>query len=130
MASALSDPSSEVVSGFLHAWAAALSIRDFEALAHLFDETAVFVATGPLPLLGRAHIQAYYEQAPVGLRVQATLLCSTRPLSDLVHGIAEVAFDAPGGIALNARLGLSLVQRRSGWRVSAYQLQAHRPPDR
>jgi len=121
------DSGAQVVSGFLQAWAAALAARDVDALAGLFDDTALFTATAPEPLHGRDQIHAYYKNAPAGLRVQATPRCATHPLPGLVHGIADVAFDAPGGVALHGRLGLSLVLRPQGWRVSAYQLTA-RPP--
>ncbi|MEO8806441.1 MAG: nuclear transport factor 2 family protein [Burkholderiaceae bacterium] len=114
-----------VLTGFLHAWSAAIAARDLQTLAALFDDDALFLATAPTPLRGCAQIRAYYEQAPAGLRVQrATVLCATRPLETLVHGIAEVAFEAPGGAALQGRLGLSLVLRPPGWRLSAYQLTA------
>lgn len=128
MALEVDDNGAKVVSGFLLAWAAALAVRDFDALAELFDDTALFTAIAPEPLQGRAHIQAYYENAPAGLRAQATLLCATHPLPGLVHGIADVAFDAPGGVALRGRLGLSLVLRPQGWRVSAYQLSVRLQP--
>lgn len=111
-----------VLKDFLHAWAAALASRDGETLAGFFDETALFSATAPEPLLGRAQIRAYYENAPAGLRVQASPLCAVQPLPGLVHGIADVLFETPQGVALRGRLGLSLLLRPQGWRVSAYQL--------
>lgn len=128
MALEVDDSGDHVVSGFLQAWAQALAARDVDALADLFDADALFTATAPDPLQGRARIKDYYTNAPAGLRVRATLLCATYPLPDLVHGIADVAFDAPGGVSLRGRLGLSLVLRTQGWRVSAYQLTARPPP--
>ncbi len=122
------DSGADVVSGFLQGWAAAMAARDVDALAALFDHTALFTATAPEPLQGQAQIRAYYDKAPPGLRVQATLLRATHPLPGLVHGLAEVAFDAPGGVALRGRLGLSLVLRPHGWRVSAYQLSGRPGP--
>jgi ketosteroid isomerase-like protein len=119
--------SSEIANAFLNAWAAALSAGNFKALSDLFDESALFVATGPNPLQGRSQIQAYYERAPRGLCVQASLLCATQPMPDLVHALSEVAFEAPGGVSLQGRLGLSLIERPQGWRVSFYQLIANRP---
>jgi ketosteroid isomerase-like protein len=119
--------SSEIANAFLDAWASALSAGNFNALSDLFDESALFVATGPNPLEGRSQIQAYYERAPRGLCVQASLLCATQPMPDLVHALSEVAFEAPGGVSLQGRLGLSLIQSPQGWRVSFYQLVANRP---
>jgi len=124
----VNDSGAEVVGGFLQAWSAALAARNVDALAGLFDADALFSATAPEPLQGQAPIRAYYKNAPPGLRVQATLVCATQPLPGLVHGIADVAFEAPGGVALRGRLGLSLVLRPQGWRVSAYQLSVRPPP--
>ena len=118
--------SNEVVNAFLSAWAAALSAREFKVLSELFDESVLFVATGPTPLQGPTQIQAYYEQAPQGLSVQSSLIIATCPMADLVHAVVEVEFDAPGGISLQGRLGLSLIQRPQGWKVSSYQLSANR----
>jgi ketosteroid isomerase-like protein len=127
MAVEVDDSGARVVSGFLQAWSAALAARDVDALAGLFDHTALFTATAPEPLQGQAQIRAYYNKAPPALRVQATPSCATHPLPGLVHGIADVAFDAPGGVVLRGRLGLSLVLRPQGWRVSAYQLSVSTP---
>ena len=121
------DQTDAVVNSFLGAWAAALLAGDFKALSDLFDESALFVATGPHPLQGRSQIQGYYEKAPQGLSVKASLLFATRPTADLVHALSDVAFEAPGGISLQGRLGLSLVRGLQGWRVSFYQLNANRP---
>ena len=122
MALEVDDSGAHVLSGFLQAWSQALAAPDVDALAGLFDAGALFTATAPEPLHGQAQIRAYYNNVPPGLRVQATPLCATHPLPGLVHGIADVAFGAPGGVALRGRLGLSLVLRPQGWRVSAYQL--------
>jgi ketosteroid isomerase-like protein len=118
---------SEIVTAFLSVWTDALSAGDFKALSELFDESALFAATGPHPLQGRSQIQTYYEQAPQGLCVRTSVLFATRPVPDLVHALAEVAFEAPGGVSLQGRLGLSLIRSPQGWRVSFYQLTANRP---
>jgi len=118
---------SGIVNNFLSAWAAALSASDFKALAELFDEYALFVATTPTPLLGRDQIQTYYEQVPVGLHVKATLMCATRPNESLVHALSQVSFEAPGGVSLKGRLGLSMILGSHGWRVSFYQLMVDSP---
>lgn len=111
-----------VVNGFLQTWAAAIVARDVDTLTGLFDSAALFTATAPEPLRGQSQIRAYYYNAPPGLRVQARALCATQPLPGLVHGIADVAFEAPGGVALCGRIGLTLLMRVQGWRVSSYQL--------
>lgn len=120
--------STAVMSTFLHAWADALASRDLDALAGMFDDHALFVATAPEPLRGPGQIRTYYQNAPRGLRAQVLLLCATSPLPGLVHGIADVVFDWPEGAALRGRLGLSLVRRAQRWRASAYQLTTRPPP--
>ena len=117
-----------VLSTFLHAWADALAARDLNALAGLFDDDALFVATAPEPLHGRAQIRTCCQNAPCGLRAPALPLCATSPLPGLVHGIADVVFDGPGGAALRGRLGLSLAHRAERGRASAYQLTTRPPP--
>lgn len=122
MAFRLEVETDEIVTAFIRSWAANLGARDHRALLDLFHESALFFATVPMPLLGRSQIQTYYEQVPEGLVARASLLCATRPLYDLVHGLAEVIFEAPGGVLIQGRLGLSLVKTEGGWKASSYQL--------
>lgn len=117
------DDGRSAVAGFVDAWTAGVAAGDAHALADLFDTETLFVGTAPAVLHGRDQVLGYFAQAPAGLRVQATVVRVTAPLPDLVHGVVDVVFTAPG-VNLRGRVALSLVLRDPGWRVTQYQLAA------
>lgn len=127
-ATSTTDPGTQVLENFLQAWTHAIARRDAQAIAALFDEHVLFTATAPEPLQGRSQVRAYYETAPAGLLAHVWNARAVMPRPDLVHGVTEVRFEAAGGIALQGRLGLSLVLRAQGWLVSAYQLSIQAAP--
>lgn len=90
----------------LHRWAAAIAARDVDALAAMFDAGAVFVATSPTPLIGRAAVRDYYAAAPAGLTVQPHLLTASAQTGGMGI-VADVAFDLPGQGKLVGRLSMA-----------------------
>ncbi len=78
----------------LHHWADGIARRDLDVLAGLFTPDAVFVATAPAPLIGRAAIRDYYGAAPDGLRAYSHLTLATAQ-EDGFAIVADVAFHLP-----------------------------------
>lgn len=93
----------------LQRWSNAIAQRDLDAMAALFAPDAVFVATAPAPLIGRAQIRAYYAAAPEGLTVKASLVLASAQAEGLAI-VADVGFDLPGGDVLFGRLCLACGQ--------------------
>jgi len=102
----------------LRRWSDAIALRDLDALAGMFAPDAVFVATAPVPLVGRAAIRAYYAAAPAGLRVKANLALATGQGGGMTI-VADVVFDIPGRGNLPGRLSLCCGQGPS---ISLYHL--------
>jgi ketosteroid isomerase-like protein len=90
----------------LRRWGDAIAARDWDAVAQMFDDNAVFMATAPAPLQGRRAIAAYYADAPMGLTVQATLALAVRHAQG-ISIVADVVFDLPAKGALRGRLSLA-----------------------
>jgi hypothetical protein len=90
----------------LRRWGDAIAQRDLDALSGQFATDAVFVATAPTPLIGRAAIRAYYAAVPAGLTVVSRLVVALAQKDGLVI-VADVVFDAPERGALRGRLCLS-----------------------
>jgi hypothetical protein len=91
-------------------WRDAIGARDLEAIEQLFAENAIFIATAPAPLLGRAAIRAYYAAAPAGLSVAFELIaCAAQPSG--FGFVADVSFVVPQQGALRGRLSFSCTQQ-------------------
>jgi ketosteroid isomerase-like protein len=90
----------------LQPWSNAIASRDAEGIAAIFDARAVFVATAPTPLVGRAAVRDYYAAAPTGLTVQARLLVATAQGGGMGI-VADVTFDVPGRGPLPGKLSLA-----------------------
>lgn len=95
-----------LASRVLHRWADGIARRDPDALAGLFTPDAVFVATAPAPLTGRAAIRDYYAAVPAGLRATASLVLA-RQQQDGLAIAADVVFHLPEGSQRAGRLCLS-----------------------
>lgn len=90
----------------LRNWRDAIGARDLDAIEQLFAENAIFIATAPAPLLGRAAIRAYYAAAPAGLSVAFELVvCAAQPSG--FGFVADVSFVVPQQGALRGRLSFS-----------------------
>lgn len=90
----------------LRNWRDAIGARDLDAIEQLFAENAVFIATAPVPLLGRAAIRAYYAAAPVGLSVTfEPVICAAQPNGFAF--VADVSFVVPQQTKLRGRLSFS-----------------------
>jgi len=90
----------------LRNWRDAIGARDLDAIGQLFAENAIFIATAPAPLLGRAAIRAYYAAAPAGLSVTfEQLICAAQPNG--FGFVADVSFVVPQQKTLRGRLSFS-----------------------
>lgn len=117
---------SSPVSAFVEAWAAGIRARDAAAVADLFDEGVLFCATAPDVLHGREKVRTYYENLPQGLTPEAVILNEVSPIPGVVHGVVGVVFTAPG-VGFSGRIGVTLIHREAGWRVSQYHLAVGTP---
>ncbi len=90
----------------LRGWADAIAARDLDAIERLFAENAIFIATAPAPLLGRAAIRAYYAAAPAGLSVTFEPdVCAAQ--ANGFGFVADVSFFVPQQTTLRGRLSFS-----------------------
>jgi len=96
----------DLATELLHRWAEAIAARDADAIAAMFVPDAVFLATAPTPLVGRAAVRDYYTAVPAGLTVQPRLLLATRQAGGFGF-VADVAFDVPGHGELVGKLSLA-----------------------
>jgi hypothetical protein len=90
----MSDDPYQRAHAVLYAWSRSITDGDIDALVALFAPDALFVATAPSPLRGRAAITSYYLAAPAGLRAWAELNAVARDGVRLVV-VAAVAFEVP-----------------------------------
>ncbi len=90
----------------LRRWADAIGARDLDAIAQIFAENALFIATAPAPLLGRAAIRAYYAAAPAGLSVTFDLVVCAAQANGFAF-VADVSFVVPQQKTLRGRLSNS-----------------------
>lgn len=90
----------------LRRWADAIAARDLDAIEQIFAEDAIFIATAPAPLLGRAAIRAYYSAAPAGLSVTFELAVSAAQANGF-GVVADVSCVVPQQKTLRGRLSLS-----------------------
>lgn len=97
---------SDLATKLLHGWADGIAARDPDAIAAMFVPDAVFLATAPTPLVGRAAVRDYYAAVPAGLTVQPRLLLATRQAGGFGF-VADVAFDVPGQGELVGKLSLA-----------------------
>ncbi len=94
----------------LRGWRDAIGARDLDAIEQLFAENALFIATAPAPLLGRAAIRAYYAAAPAGLSVTFELIACAAQTSGFGF-VADVSFVVPQQKTLRGRLSFSCTQQ-------------------
>lgn len=110
-----------IATDFLQQWQRAISNRQADQLAALFTDDALFVATAPMPLIGRTEIAAYYRAIPPGLAASAVLKVATSAERTEVRAVAEVRFSVPEREPMHGRLTLTLMQHFSGlWQVALY----------
>ena len=105
-------------------WRDAIGARDLDAIEQLFAENAIFIATAPAPLLGRAAIRAYYAAAPAGLNVTFELIAYAAQTNG-VGFVADVSFVVPEEKTLLGRLSFSCTPQGQ---ITLYHLSLSQRP--